>query len=166
MIRFLKPLTLALLLPVAAHGADRTIVCLQSRNLKATTGRITCTLLENGKVTSTTQTSDGFKVPAGRYLVITEAAFTLRGVRPHGNYYAALRIIMKSGTESIVLAENTDKLAIWLDATAVRRTFAPGLVVPSGSECQGVLAALNPRSGAATLDTTFYGYLVPNEQVW
>ena len=161
----LKHLTLALILSVAAQAADRTILCLQNRNQKATTGRMTWTLLENGKVTYTSQ-AEGFKVPSGHYLVITEAAFILRGVRPYGAYSAAFRIMMKSGMDSFDLMESSDELPIWLEAAVVRKTFTPGLVVPSGAELQGVLSALVPKSSSATLDTNFYGYLVPNEQGW
>jgi hypothetical protein len=105
-------------------------------------------------------------VPAGKYLVITEASFTVRGGATKYARAADFRITMKTGPDSFDLAEFSDRLLANLDNNTVSKRFSPGLMVLSGAEVTGTLKELQPGGVAASLEVNLYGYLVPTGQGW
>ena len=163
LIKYLKITTACLALAGAAAAADRAIVLIQGKaQLNASRG-MAWTLCENG-VPSRLAGADGFTVPQGRSLLITEAAFTVRGGIVRASRGAEFRLTMRVGRDTLDLAEVSGRIAAGMAATTVTRTFTPGLVVPSGAEVRGALAELEPGGGHPQVEVTLYGYLVPSSQ--
>lgn len=159
LIKHLKITTVCLALAGAAF-ADRSIVLVQGRPQANTSRGMNWTLCENGVVTKL-GSADGFKVPAGKCLVITEAAFTVRGGIMRASRAAEFRISMRVGQDTLELAGISGRLAAGVAATTVDRTFKPGLVAPAGAEVRAVLTDLEPGGAAAQVEVNLYGYLVP-----
>jgi hypothetical protein len=152
----LKTPMLVLALAGAAPAADRVVI--QGRRQPATTRALTWTLLQEG-VLSRLGNADGFKVPEGRRLVITEAAFTVRGGATRLARAATFRISVKDAQASQDLAEISARLMPQLAANTVSKVFSPGLPVAGGSEVRGALAELQPPGNHVQVDVTFYGLL-------
>jgi len=151
-------ITAALALTASAHAGDRTHVLLQGKAQGQGLQRLTWTLCENG-VRSTPGALDGFKIPAGRQLLIKQVAFTLRG-GSNASRAAHFRLAMRQGRDTFELAEVTGKLLAHLRTHTLGKKFTPGLLVPAGAEVLGGLIELTPGDGAARVDVTLHGYFV------
>ena len=164
-IKYLKIATVAFSLTPAAFAADRSFVVIQGKGTSNVAGSRVWTLCEQGRV-GRLGSGPAFTVPQGRYLVITEAAFTVRGGATKFARAASFVVTMGSGPDAFDLAEVTDRLLPYMDNNTVSKRFTPGLMVPSGVPVTGTQKQIQPGGGSATLDVTFYGFLVPNGQGW
>jgi len=162
--KYLKIATILLALVPAAFAGERAPVLIQGKAVSHQAHSMTWTLSENGRL-SGLGSREAYQVPADRYLVITQAAFSIRGTSRAARA-AHVRITMRTGGSTLDLAEATERLLNYLDTNTVTRTFTPGLVVPSGGEVWGSVKQLQPAVGTSAVDVTFYGYLVPNAQAW
>lgn len=150
----LKIATVCLSLPAAA----RSLVLIQAREADASR-TLTWTLSENGLLTHLGR-ADAFKVPPGRNLVITEAAWTVRGGLIRACHAAQFRISMRMGRDTLTLAERSGRIAAYAAATTVAHTFTPGLVAPSGAEVLAAMTGLVPGGGDAQVEITLYGFFL------
>jgi len=143
-----------ILLTCLALGADdRVIVHLQGRSGGQGTGVTRWELSLDGRKIR------DFRVPEGHRLVVTQAAFTVRGgrsLRKRAGHFA-LFLTDRSGRSE--LAEASGLFHAGLPACAVHRRFRPGLVVPAGA-VPGVSWHLDARE-PSVLSVTLYGWLVP-----
>ena len=164
-IRYLKIATLALALAGAGLAADRSIVVIQGQEARNVAGSRSWTLCESGRP-KPAGSGACFTVPAGRDLVITEAAFTVRGGATTFARAASFVITQGTGSDAFDLAEVSDRLLANLADATVYKRFSPGLLVPGGTAVTARQKQLQPGGGKATLDVTFYGFLVPTGQGW
>ena len=151
-------ITAVLALAASAHAGERTHVLLQGKAQGQGLQRLTWTLSENG-VRSTPGALDGFRVPAGRQLIIQQVAFTLRGGST-ASRAAHFRLAVRQGRDTFELADVTGRLLAHLRTNSLGKKFTPGLLVPAGAEVLAGLMELSPGEGAARVDVTLHGYFV------
>ena len=152
----MRILLLAAALAVASPAANRSSVILQGRALADSPSERTWTLCLDG-VPAAAGRGEAYQVPAGRVLVITEAAFTVRGGGTQWARAGNFRLCARRGGVTFELAQLSAPLLAGLEACTVSRPFTPGLHVPPGSELRAEAAELKP-GGPAPVDVTLYGY--------
>jgi|GEM_PF-2599333 len=154
-------LKLATLLTAAclAWGQERSVVVVRGTAERNSSRAFSWTVCEEGALSSP-YTAEAFKVPKGRRLLITEAAFT---VRARGAKAARLRIYLKTGMETFDLAVFDAGLTGPLAAETFTKRFTPGLPVAGGQEVRGEVIDVAPSGTAAPAEVTFYGYFIPQE---
>lgn len=155
--RFLKIAAAVALVTAAAFGGERTLVIVQGKAVRNSARTCSWSVCENG-VFSTHRDSETFRVPPGRTLVITEAAFILRG---KVNRAVRVGVTMRQGNETFDLAGITARLEAQLGTNFVGKRFSPGLVVPAGSEVRGELSEVEPGGAVPRMDVNFYGFYLP-----
>jgi hypothetical protein len=156
----LKSAILGLAVASATLAADRNIVIVQGKAATSSVRNLEWTLFDNGRPSSG-GTAEYFKVPADRYLIITEAAFSVRGAPAKAIRYGLFRITLKKGVETFDLATVSDRIPANLDGATTSKRYSPGLVVPPGGEVRGELKNLYPAGGPVPVDVSFYGFLAP-----
>jgi len=147
----------AVLVAASASAAERTLVLVQGRGVRNSAKLLSWSVCENG-VFSAPRDGETFRVPAGRNLVITEAAFTLRGKVNRSARAVRLGIVMRQGSLSYDLAGITTRLESRLLANIVGKRFSPGLLVPAGAEVRGEMAELEAGGSPVSVDVNLYGY--------
>lgn len=145
------------LLSSLALGADeRVIVRLQGRCEGQGSNVVRWDLERNGRKDRDARRD--FRVPAGHRLVVTQAAFTVRGGRTflkRGGQFTLFKTDRSGRSE---MAEVSGTFHPELPSSTVVRRFRPGLVVPAGA-APGVAWQLSPPD-RCVLSVTLHGWLV------